>query len=276
MSTPATTSRPKSAAKNAPRARTPAVQALPTSAMHEIDLLLRPIAVHIGTLLRPIVDAWQWDSEFPGKHALQEADAVLLDLSKGPEFWAEEGLQRPLTGRMLENLHRYLLDALGQIDAATAFDPGQRRLLLLLVREAAAQYTAMSQAFGEACLDHRFGALRDLAKGAGGSPVTGDKFEVTASTPLVKAGKAGSDLTLWCSYDIEHLANELTLLGDEADFEGATGIGAKVRCLGARVRGLNSVIMYYLGGDDDLTIGEATTSYYAGAKSFKPQETTHA
>lgn len=244
--------------------------------MLEIDQLIQPIASQIEALLRPIADAWPWGGDFPGKPEVLAADNVLTDLSMGPDYWAAESRPRPITGSMLEDLRRHLNDALDQIEAANDFDPGQRRLLLLLVREAVAQDQALGRAFGEACLGKRYEPLRALALGAGGKLMTCDTFEVNPSTPLLEAGKSAADMAIWCTHDIETLSNEVILLGDDCDYEGQTSIGAKLRCFGARINSLNSVVMSYLGGDDNLTIGEVNTAYYGGAKPFKPQETTHA
>lgn len=270
MSTTTPAARPKAAARHA--ATSPATRA----PIQEIDQLLRPIACNISVILRPLVDAWPFGNGFPGQSAIHQADSVLLDLSKDEAEWENDQLQRPITSRMLENLTRHLSEALDQIESADEFGPGQRRLLLLLVREAVAQDKALGRAFGEACLEKRFGSLRDLAQGAGGKPLTRDTFEINPSTPLMDAGKTAANMVLWCTHDIETLSDEVTLLGDDCDYEGATSIGAKLRCFGARINSLNSVVMSYLSREDGLTIGEVNTAYYGGAKPFKAQETTHA
>ncbi|MCT6721770.1 hypothetical protein N4G42_25520, partial [Acidovorax sp. K2F] len=132
---------------------------------------------------------------------------------------------------MLDDLKHHLHEAVNQIEAAQDFDPGPRRLLMLLLREAVAQDHALGRAFGEA-LAKRYQSLRYLAAGAGGQLATTETMEIASDTPLVNAGKDAANIALWCSYDIETLAAEVTLLGEECDFEGNVGLGAKARCFG--------------------------------------------
>jgi len=107
------------------------------------------------------------------------------------------------------------------------------------------------------------------------APAPAAKSLNTAETPITEAGVAAENLALWCSHDIETLADEVTLLGEEATVEGQTRMGALLRCYGTRIAELNGAIMSVLGGDSVMTMRDLQRAHYRGAKFFKPQEVDH-
>lgn len=95
--------------------------------------------------------------------------------------------------------------------------------------------------------------------------------QITADTLITEAGAAANRVVSWCSYDIEDLANEVTLLGDECSANGETRMGSLLRCYGTRIAELNSVLMSYLTSDH-ITLGDAHRAVYRGAKQFDPKK----
>ncbi|MGB3069784.1 MAG: hypothetical protein WBC18_14615 [Ottowia sp.] len=122
-------------------------------------------------------------------------------------------------------------------------------------------------------------ALQDLATPSAGesavaapAPAPATKSLITAETPITEAGVAAENLALWCSHDIKTLADEVTLLGEEATVEGQTRMGALLRCYGTRIAELNGAIMSHLSGDSVMTMRDLQRAHYRGAKFFQPQE----
>ncbi|MFT4195006.1 hypothetical protein [Ottowia sp.] len=95
--------------------------------------------------------------------------------------------------------------------------------------------------------------------------------KVTGDTPITEAGKVATNLMAWCTYEIETLAGEVTLLGDECSASGENRIGALLRCYGSRIEALNSALMSFFG-NDEIPVGDVHRELYRGAKPFDPKE----
>lgn len=76
-----------------------------------------------------------------------------------------------------------------------------------------------------------------------------------------------------CSYDIQGLADAVTLMGDELDDEAVnfTRITALLRCYGTRIRDLNSVLMSFVD-EDALRVLDMKHMLYRGANTSKLED----
>jgi hypothetical protein len=89
---------------------------------------------------------------------------------------------------------------------------------------------------------------------------------VTAASPLVRGGQRACELLALCSFDIEAAAHAVTALGDQITEPEQIQIASLIRCYGARIAKLNSVLMSYLTGDEVTTLADAQHALYQGAK----------
>lgn len=127
-------------------------------------------------------------------------------------------------------------------------------------------------------------ALEDLVTTSRPGEITGqvasldevaeEQGPLTGDTPITKGGAVARNLVSWCSFDIEYLAGEITLLGEECTAEGQNRLGALLRCYGVRIGSLNSVLMSFLT-DDEISLQHAHRAIYRGAKKFDPKEFAH-
>lgn len=69
-----------------------------------------------------------------------------------------------------------------------------------------------------------------------------------------------------CSFDIEAAAHAVTALGDRITEPEQIQIASLIRCYGARIVKLNSVLMSYLTRDEVITLADAQHALYQGAK----------
>lgn len=76
-----------------------------------------------------------------------------------------------------------------------------------------------------------------------------------------------------CSYDIQGLADAVTLMGDELDDEAVnfTRITALLRCYGTRIRDLNSILMSFID-EDALRVLDMKHMLYRGANTSKLED----
>lgn len=95
---------------------------------------------------------------------------------------------------------------------------------------------------------------------------------ITGETRITEGGELAANLALWCSHDIETLANEVTLLGEECTASGEGKIGALLRCYGIRIEQLNSAIMSFLSRDSVFTMSDMHHAHIGHAKFFTPEE----
>lgn len=92
---------------------------------------------------------------------------------------------------------------------------------------------------------------------------------ITWGTPITEGGETAVNLALRCTYDIEYLADAVVRLGATDDAET---VGALARCLGLRIKRLNSRVMSLLDKDDSITMGEMQRTIYDITKPFQPVE----
>lgn len=121
--------------------------------------------------------------------------------------------------------------------------------------------------------DLRFLASFAAAKEAGnGINTFGSQADtpspVTAASPLLGSGHRASELLIRCSFDIEAAAHAVTALGDQITEPEQIQIASLIRCYGARIAKLNSVLMRYLTGDEVITVADVQHALYQGAKQL--------
>ena len=121
--------------------------------------------------------------------------------------------------------------------------------------------------------DLRFLASFAAAKEAGnGINTFGSQADtaspVTAASPLLGSGHRASELLIRCSFDIEAAAHAVTALGDQITEPEQIQIASLIRCYGARIAKLNSVLMSHLTGDEVITLADTQHALYQGAKQL--------
>lgn len=247
----------------------PAAAPRPANAMEEIDMLVQPIAKRISPLAI-LFSSWPWGEKYPGHDELIEVDNLLTDLSRPLEEWQEKDEPpRPMTGKMLDSAEDRLQWAISEIEGAQGFDPGQRCLLLLVAREALRQIQALGRVFKDACLGHLAG-LQAMAEDANGKPLTGNTpFEITAETRVIEAGSEAAKVASWLCYDIEQMAQQVTLLSDAVeDSSDGSNCSALLRCYGTRIEQLNQQVRHFIDGNPDDTMDDVHRAFYGRAKYY--------
>lgn len=128
---------------------------------------------------------------------------------------------------------------------------------------------ALTKALETAYASHDLPQLRALATIQGASMVGA---QAEARPAQRGAGKSPLEtirlFALDCSYDIQGLADAVTLMGDELDDEAVnfTRITALLRCYGTRIRDLNSILMSFID-EDALRVLDMKHMLYRGANT---------
>lgn len=211
-----------------------------------------------------------FDAEsIPGIGLLHEAANFAWDLSNIEAEWNEDTAP-PTVAQLIPKIHANLHTAMIELVACSA--QGQKAALLystrLLVGEALKIATSLQQAY--AGLPDTAPALSELTSFQ--KPITGleglpEKGTITASTPSHRAGEFGDRLLINACYEIEQLADEVTLLGDEAAVNSEFKMAALLRCYGTRVKNLNGLLMGHLDRDGE-SLARVQSALYAGAKTL--------
>lgn len=139
---------------------------------------------------------------------------------------------------------------------------------------AAGHAMALTKALETAYTSQDLAQLRALASIQGASMVGA---QAEARPAQQGAGKSPLEtirlFALDCSYDIQGLADAVTLMGDELDDEAVnfTRITALLRCYGTRIRDLNSILMSFID-EDALRVLDMKHMLYRGANTSKLED----
>lgn len=245
----------------------------------EAEQLVRKAAQQISSLLIPITNAWPWDNErVPGVTHINDADGHLVDLTMTPEKWAVdcEGPQ-PAVPDLLQLALEQLGFAATMLDENPTVHTGEMVALKLLVhhaleavRELQAAYRGLPATMDDLRAQPSFSSMRPFREPPR-PPLRRVNSEpaspITAETEAHEAGATGLRAVIRCSYDIEAIADAITLLGDEVDHSEDPHDGALLRCYGTRIKDLNSVLMSYLDADGP-TLQEVQHRMYRGASTL--------
>lgn len=268
---PARATTPPARAKQRPKAA-------PAPIDGEADQLVRKAAQQISSLLIPITNSWPWGNErVPGMAHINDADGHLVDLTMTPEKWAVdcEGPQ-PSVPDLLQLALEQLGFAATMLHENPTEHAGEMVTLKLLVhhaleavRELRTAYLGLPATMENLRAQPTFSSMRPFREQPR-PPIRrvdapGPATPITALSETHEAGKHGTDLVIRCSYDIEQIADAITLLGDEAGAEDDFMTGALLRCFGTRVKDLNSIIMSHLDADS-ITLQEVQHRLYRGGK----------
>ncbi|MGV3679803.1 MAG: hypothetical protein ACO1PM_08765 [Acidovorax sp.] len=254
-----------------------AKQRAPAPTDGEAEQLVRKAAQQISSLLIPITNAWPWDNErVPGVTHINDADGHLVDLTMTPEKWAVdcEGPQ-PAVPNLLQLALEQLGFAATMLDENPTEHTGEMVALKLLVhhaleavRELQAAYRGLPATMDDLRAQPSFSSMRPFREPPR-PPLRRVDSEpanpITAETETPKAGEIGVRSVIRCCYDIEAIADAVTLMGDEVEHEGDTSTGSLLRCYGTRIRGLNSMVMSHLD-EDSITLRDVQYEIYRSAK----------
>jgi hypothetical protein len=263
-------------ANKAPARAKQRTQRAPATTDGEAEKLVRKAAQQISSVLVPITNCWPWGAErVPGMDHINEADGHLVDLATTPEKWAVdcEGVQ-PSVPDLLQQALEQLGFAATMLNEKPTEHLGEMVALKVLVhhaleamRELQTAYRGLPATMEDLRAQPAFSSMRPFRepprpplRRVDGEPSS----PITAETEAHEAGEIGIRSVIRCSYDIEGIANAITLLGDEVDHEGDTHNGALLRCYGTRIKSLNGVLMSYLDADGP-TLQEVQYCMYRGA-----------
>lgn len=243
----------------------------------EAEQMVRKAAQQISSVLVPITNGWPWGAErVPGMDHINEADGHLVDLATTPEKWAVdcEGVQPSVP-----DLLQLALEQLGYATTMLNENPtehlGEMVALKVLVhhaleamRELQTAYRGLPGTMDDLRAQPTFSSIRPF-RDPPRPPLRRVDNEpespINAETETPKAGEIGVRSVIRCCYDIEAIADAVTLMGDEVDVEGDTSNGSLLRCYGTRIRDLNSMVMSHLD-EDSNTLRDVQYEIYRSAK----------
>ncbi len=236
--------------------------------LSEGDYCAMAVGTQIYHLLAPVVEGPFDTKILPAFDLLYEANNFAWDLHKIEEEWQEDGAP-PTVAQLISGIHASLHSAMIELMAAPVNELGALLYCTrLLVREALNIATSLQQAY--AGLPDTAPALSELISFQ--KPIAEleglpEKGTITANTPSHRAGEFGDRLLINACYEIEQIADEVTLLGDEAAVSSEFKMAALLRCYGTRVKNLNGLLMGHLDRDGE-SLARVQSALYAGAKTL--------
>ncbi|OWG18845.1 hypothetical protein KDK82_2325 [Delftia sp. K82] len=219
----------------------------------------------------------------------------LVEMAGGAKTISSHWCIKPLQEAALLFRHVYDMDFEPSIEGMPADIVGQLRFGYTLLDSAIAQAgerdpravgltvhcmvatghaMALTKALEAAYTSQDLPQLRALATIQGASMVGA---QAEARPAQQGAGKSPLEtirlFALDCSYDIQGLADAVTLMGDELDDEAVnfTRITALLRCYGTRIRDLNSILMSFID-EDALRVLDMKHMLYRGANTSKLED----
>ncbi|WP_278535679.1 hypothetical protein [Delftia acidovorans] len=253
---PATGARPGHARKKATPAAPPMQQP-----MSEAETLCRNAAMVVCHLVEMAGGAKTISSQWCLK-SLQEAALLFRHVYDTDFDPSVDGMPADIVGQL--RLGYTLLDS--AIAEARERDPRAVGLTVHCM-VATGHAMALTKALEAAYTSQDLPQLRALAT-IQGAAMVGAQAE--ARPAQQSAGKSPLEtirlFALDCSYDIQGLADAVTLMGDELDDEAVnfTRITALLRCYGTRIRDLNSILMSFID-EDPLSARHMKHTLYRGA-----------
>ncbi|MDZ7863353.1 hypothetical protein [Acidovorax sp.] len=246
--------------------------------MTEAHHLVAQVADVINAMIIPVSSHWPW-GDFPGRNNFLEADNLLSDLAQNcGDPVAIDATGEKSVARQLLCIDEQLEEALTQLLAAESHDVGQRYTLLLLASRAGEFIDELSEAY--AGLPGSLADLRAMTTYEGlvarreppphmPSPpirrVEGSGGPITRDTTTNEAGALGVRSVIACTYDIEAVAHAVILAGDDCDaLHDSLQIGSMLRCYGARLKALNSILMGHFDADQ-ITLKDVHQVMRSGA-----------
>lgn len=253
---PATGARQAPARKKAPQAATPTQQPI-----SEAETLCRNAAIVVCNLVEMAGGAKTISSHWCIK-PLQEAALLFRHVYDTDFEPSVEGMPADIVGQL--RLGYTLLDS--AIAEARERDPRAVGLTVHCM-VATGHAMALTKAMETAYTSQDLAQLRALATIQGASMVGA---QAEARPAQQGAGKSPLEtirlFALDCSYDVQGLADAVTLLGEEIGSESIdlVRIAALLRCYGTRIRDLNSILMSFID-EDPLSARHMKHTLYRGA-----------
>lgn len=261
--------RSTASARPGPARRKASPVATPTEqSMTEAETLCRNAAIVVCNLVEMAGGAKTISAHWCIK-SLQEAALLFRHVYDTDFEPSVEGMPADIVGQL--RLGYTLLDS--AIAEARERDPRAVGLTVHCM-VATGHAMALTKELEEAYTSQDLPQLRALAT-IQGAAMVGAQAE--ARPAQQGAGKSPLEtirlFALDCSYDIQGLADAVTLMGDELDDEAVnfTRITALLRCYGTRIRDLNSILMSFID-EDALRVLDMKHMLYRGANTSKLED----